>query len=357
MRRVSAGGGAYVETDRRPAPTHSESIVMNPAADSNTQSEDDLKARAAAATRYSPPAYRRYTTPDGPEPSSESDTHRTPRASSRPLKQPLSPITPPHMPMYTLPGELPTPNFHQDPRHSIIIVTAEDNGKKKGCPFSGCDGCKDSLTCGYRRQYDGSLLINYLRSTKGLARPDLLVPDTAKHATLVTEAQQWDRDSSNGVAGAVIHKVLSSDTLQGLAIKYGTTTAAIRRENNMMGTDLISYRTLRIPTDQQGGQVWTASPGPRALAVMAHVALIEAVQKGAASKNQKVSFEEARVLLDLNDNDVDAAVAENASWLETESALRGNGRSTTAGMAPPSSSSSSRHHIKGLFAIRANGRK
>lgn len=43
------------------------------------------------------------------------------------------------------------------------------------------------------------------------------------------------------------HVVEAIDTLQSVALKYGTTPAAIQRLNKMMNTDLISFQTIRIP--------------------------------------------------------------------------------------------------------------
>lgn len=48
-------------------------------------------------------------------------------------------------------------------------------------------------------------------------------------------------------AAAGVHMVAVTDTLPWLAVKYGTTPAAIRRANNMMSSELISYQTLKVP--------------------------------------------------------------------------------------------------------------
>lgn len=101
---------------------------------------------------------------------------------------------------------------------------------------------------------------------------------------------------------------------------YGTTVAAIRKENKMISSEVMSYRTLRIPSaNEVGGQMWSPSPGPRALATIVKTAMIELLQK-----KTRVTFDEARVLLDLNDNNIEAAMAENEAWMKEEERLRGN---------------------------------
>jgi hypothetical protein len=81
--------------------------------------------------------------------------------------------------------------------------------------------CKDPLVCGYRKQFESSLLIAHLRATeRGLLRSDLLSGDPSAHAEAVTAAQRWERESQEGSTdGMVVHQVTSSDTLQGIAIK------------------------------------------------------------------------------------------------------------------------------------------
>lgn len=141
--------------------SYTDAVVMNPAhspdaADSDgpytTPVDDDaLEKAAAAATQYSPPKYRRYYDKDAPS--------RSPGASPLARGAPPPPLTlkpetddvdttPSTPPAYQEVDELPTPNFQQDVRHSVIIVRTpiEEEGI---CPFSGCDGCKDPLTCGY----------------------------------------------------------------------------------------------------------------------------------------------------------------------------------------------------------------
>lgn len=45
------------------------------------------------------------------------------------------------------------------------------------------------------------------------------------------------------------HTVLSTDTLQGLCLKYGTTAITLRRQNCFSGNNIQVFKTLRIPLE------------------------------------------------------------------------------------------------------------
>eukprot|EP00035_Acanthoeca_spectabilis_P014357 m.273544 g.273544 ORF g.273544 m.273544 type:complete len:1823 (+) comp16120_c0_seq1:228-5696(+) len=190
---------------------------------------------------------------------------------------------------------------------------------RPSCPFSGCPGCKDPIVCAYNSQYNSSMLVTYLRATEfGLLRDDLLTVEQSKskYDTLMEEATKWvqsRRAESDGSGPVVVHSVTSLDTLQGLAVKYETTTSAIRKRNKMTTNDVISYATLIIPTTSATAQEWTPSPEPHALSVLVRIAFINHFLTVA-----RTSFDEARVLLDLNNFDVEAALSEHKAWAATE---------------------------------------
>jgi len=311
----------------------------------DTADDVELKQKARDATKYAPPLFRRMQ-PAGKAVSASNGSPKPRRALTlgSPSRSPSGDAegdagrnpppdrTPTPPPSYADTMDMPTPHWQQDVKHSIIIVRHEAQKEKSdGCPFSGCDGCADPLLCGMRRQYDGSLLLTYLRGQPdGLARADLVAAEHERHALLVAEAQRWDRETEQGKDGMVVHKVLGTDTLQGIAVMYGSTTAAIKRENRMMSADVISYRTLRIPSASAAGQLWTPSPGPRALAAIALHAMVTKLQRAAG-----MSFEEARVVLDLCDNHIDKALAESKAWDEAEAKLRSHPGNDISGTGIP----------------------
>jgi len=47
--------------------------------------------------------------------------------------------------------------------------------------------------------------------------------------------------------GFIIHKVLNTDTLQGLAIKYNVSVQDIKNANKLMNNNISIYNSLKIP--------------------------------------------------------------------------------------------------------------
>ena len=48
-------------------------------------------------------------------------------------------------------------------------------------------------------------------------------------------------------SGSKYHKIVSGDTLYGLALKYGTSVSAIKRANGMRSDVIIKGKTIKIP--------------------------------------------------------------------------------------------------------------
>ena len=53
--------------------------------------------------------------------------------------------------------------------------------------------------------------------------------------------------SSQGKSNAKYHRIVSGDTLYGLARKYGTSVSAIKRANGMSSDVIIKGKTIKIP--------------------------------------------------------------------------------------------------------------
>ena len=57
----------------------------------------------------------------------------------------------------------------------------------------------------------------------------------------------FDHGSESNKVGYRKHRIVSGDTLFGLALKYGTSVSAIKRANNLKSDLIIKGRTLKIP--------------------------------------------------------------------------------------------------------------
>ena len=53
--------------------------------------------------------------------------------------------------------------------------------------------------------------------------------------------------SSSGKSGSKYHRIVSGDTLSGLALKYRTSVSAIKRANGMSSDVIIKGKTIKIP--------------------------------------------------------------------------------------------------------------
>ena len=53
--------------------------------------------------------------------------------------------------------------------------------------------------------------------------------------------------SSQGKSNAKYHRIVSGDTLYGLARKYGTSVSTIKRANGMSSDVIIKGKTIKIP--------------------------------------------------------------------------------------------------------------
>lgn len=232
----------------------------------------------------------------------------------------LPPAYRPHVPAYE--DELPPPPSAAWSSYDVVVVPDGD----RVCPFVGCTGkCSSPFECGLGRQFDDSLVVMYLKSTAcSVSWRDLIECDGAMHGRIVSEAQQWERAAQDQAEkGVVIHHVSSTDTLQGIAIKYSVSAAVIKKFNRMSTTDIFAYRFIRVPTSASSRQLWSPSPGPRALSIIARLSIIRTLQKLIG-----VDVDEARVLLEIRNYDVDQAVKEHAAWGEAETSLRKGGAKT-----------------------------
>ena len=138
--------------------------------------------------------------------------------------------------------EIPTASFAPpEPRNSIYTVQQGDTLASIAGQF-GVD--LSSLTA-----------LNPLVTPEFLSVGDLLtIPAQSIGLASVTP-------SSNEPQSSIEYRVVSGDTLAAIAARYGSTVAAIVRENNLASPDEIRVgQTLRIPVE--AGALLSATPAP-----------------------------------------------------------------------------------------------
>eukprot|EP00051_Salpingoeca_urceolata_P014121 m.178860 g.178860 ORF g.178860 m.178860 type:complete len:369 (-) comp17986_c1_seq4:52-1158(-) len=168
------------------------------------------------------------------------------------------------------------------------------------CPFMGCDfvGSRKQLdahvvVCPHSTKYSVEALVQTrLSDAKRAHDADASV---AEHITPLTVV---DNDSDT-----LRHILLDSDTLAGLAIRYGTTKQTIRRLNGFTGEAIHGFEFLIVPRPADFVPSPQCAPSAEVL-----VALRKKKLTRRLCRMTQTSTEEAVAYLSLTDFDVDEAL-------------------------------------------------
>jgi len=136
-----------------------------------------------------------------------------------------------------------------------------------------------------------------------------------KYKELYELATEWSKAAGRNSNGLVVHRVELDDTLQGIAIKYGTTTAALQVCNKMgFGGNLHAMQTIVIPdsTNAIDQQNTNADPAPEQVSALARGSLLKRfcrevgcstdeglIVLSIANYNLKAAREEAKAMADF----------------------------------------------------------
>ena len=134
-----------------------------------------------------------------------------------------------------------------------------------------------------------------------------------------TEAKVQAADEGVPVTSSsscIYHKVLPTDTFQGICLRYKVTATDLRRANKMMGTNLkLAPSNLLIPI--KGGVSKLDQKQTKELTTEQKIAAILSATSTREEGTKKLGYSEARAYLELNDGDLNGAITnakEDLGW-------------------------------------------
>lgn len=119
------------------------------------------------------------------------------------------------------------------------------------CPFAGCtetpklaDLDVHTFKCPFSKQYS----VESLLASVATAQRASTLQDISELCTVFQKSEAGQASvGSSQTGGFRIHHVADGDTLAGIAIRYGTTKAEIKRLNRLTSDCIFSHATLRLP--------------------------------------------------------------------------------------------------------------
>lgn len=142
-----------------------------------------------------------------------------------------------------------------------------------------------------------------------VVKPSSSSPPPYPHLAPPPYEEPSEEDSKN----YLLHTVLPTDTLAGVALKYNTTTQAIKKANKMTTNEVITRKVLYIPKDENTPVVVQEEVSEEYKRKMATAKFVRTVR---VQWKEEVVEEEALFYLDSCNWDVDAALAQ---WKEDSS--------------------------------------
>lgn len=142
-------------------------------------------------------------------------------------------------------------HFYQHPPAGTYVAAQVESGAAGGFERQHSVVAGDSLS-GIANRYGVSMqrLMQYnnLRSTSVNIGQSIKIPAANSPAVAATQPAPSLPAPAQSATAARVHRVVSGDTLSRIASRYGVSTSAIQRHNNMKDSTVKLGQTLKIPT-------------------------------------------------------------------------------------------------------------
>eukprot|EP00040_Diaphanoeca_grandis_P026814 m.150719 g.150719 ORF g.150719 m.150719 type:complete len:262 (+) comp30741_c0_seq4:1795-2580(+) len=179
-----------------------------------------------------------------------------------------------------------------------------------------------------REEVNSSLVVCFIKANMtpmGMASPGLASISIEGYEKLVSESSLWQNAASKELEmeGKRVHLVGLSDTIQGVALKYGTTTQMIKQLNQLgMNGNIFERQWLYLPTGNgASGPPSVALPTLEEFQEQSRIAI-----KATFMQHTMCSDEESKCYVELNDFDFSKAIHEYQEDLKWQNTAAANGK-------------------------------